>query len=108
MPPDRDREHIVLPVDICLSVCLSVWPSVCLLKTQPVNIIFSYNFHTIQVTMLILVMQVAFVNTQLVRVISSRSRSNIKVTFLKKMAVSGALVFLFLQCVEMTLNGGKG
>ena len=45
---------------------------------------FSYNFHTIQVTMLIFGMQVAFNNTQLVRVISSRSRSNIKVTFLKK------------------------
>ena len=38
-------------------------------------------------------MQVASDNTQLVRVILSRSRSNIKVTFLKKMAVLGALVF---------------
>ena len=43
--------------------------------------------------MLIFGIQVAFDNTQLVRVISSRSRSNIKVTFLRKMAVSGTLVF---------------
>ena len=51
------------------------------------------NFHTIQVTKPISGMHKAFHNTQLTRVISSSSRLNIKVTFLKKMAVSGALVF---------------
>ena len=67
----------------------SVLLSVCLLKTLPVNLTFSYNFHTIQVTMLIFGMQVAFDNTQLVRVISSRSRSNIKVTFFIKLPFRG-------------------
>ena len=66
-----------------LSFHLSVCPSVCG-KLKTVNLTFSYNFHTIHITMLILGMQVAFDNTQLVRVISSRARSNIKVTFLKK------------------------
>ena len=70
------------------------------------------SVHTIQVTILIFGMQVAFDNTQLVRIISSRSRSNIKVQqyptskghiikvkvqyqgyISEKMAVSGALVF---------------
>ena len=39
--------------------------------------------------MVIFGMQIAFDSTQLLRVISSRSRSNIKVTFLKKCPSSG-------------------
>ena len=45
---------------------------------------FSFNFHTSEVKMLIFGKQVVLDNTQLVRVISSRSRLNIKATFLKK------------------------
>ena len=83
MPPTSiDQGHIVLPC-----------PSVCLLKNLTVNLTFSFNFHNIQVTMLMFGMQVAFDNIQLVRVISSKSISNIKVTFSQKMAISGALVF---------------
>ena len=93
-----------MPPSVCLSIC------VCLFAE---NLTFYYNFHTIQVTMLIFGIQVAFDNTQIVRVISSRSMSNSKVTFLKKMAISGALVFqkhilffwLQLQCCAVDDQG---
>ena len=73
-----DRGHIVLPVSVHLSA-----------ENLTVNLTFSYNFHSFQVTMLIFSMQVAFDNTQLVRIISSRSRLNIKVTFFRKWLFQG-------------------
>ena len=92
-PASIDRGHIVLP---CLSVC----PSVCLLKTKHVNLTFSYNFHSIQITMLILGMK----HISSIRISRyqgqghlPRSRWNIKVTFLKKLDVLGALVLLFVR-----------
>ena len=55
--------------------------------------------------MLIFCVQVAFDNTQLVRVISSRSRSNIKVTFLKKNGRFGGISVLqtHLVCVYLVI-----
>ena len=56
-PASIDRGHIILPVSVCMSAeNLTYEPNV------------SFNFHTIQVTVLIFGMQVAFDNTQLHRV----------------------------------------
>ena len=74
--PHIDRSGAYCFTGVCPSVCWKL------------NLLtFSYNFHTIQGTMLIFCMLVAFDNTQLVRIIWSRS--NIKVTFLKQWLLRG-------------------
>ena len=92
--PRIDRSGAYCFTGVFLSVCLSVYLSVHLsaekFPCELNNLTFSYNFHTVQVTMLIFDMQVAFDNTQLVSVIS-RSRLNIKVTFLKKKSSFGGI-----------------
>ena len=74
---------------VCLFICMSAESLTCELNI----------FHTIQDTMLIFGMQVAFNNTQLVRVIS-RSRSNNKVTILKKWPFRRQLCFTDTFCSE--------
>ena len=54
-PASIDQGHIVLPVSVCLSVSQ--------LKTLPVNVTLSYNFHSIQVIKVIFSMQEAVDNT---------------------------------------------
>ena len=74
----------------------SVRLSVCLLKTSPVNLTFSYNFHAIQVTMLIFGMKTHLINTHLL-LSRSRSSAEVKVEYQsyisQKMVVSEALMF---------------
>ena len=86
--PRIDRSGAYCFTGVCRFVCLSVLfvsvrqfvcPSVFSTENLTCELNIFLYFHTIQVTMLIFGMQVAFDNTQLVRVMSSRSRSNIKV-----------------------------
>ena len=100
--PSIDRSGAYCFTGVCLSVRLSI----CLLKTYPVDLTFSSNFHTIQDTMLIFSVQVAFDNTQLVRVISSRSRSNIKDTFLAPLAEGQRAIVIALcpLCVHPSVR----
>ena len=100
-PASIDRGRIVLLVSVCPFVCLSVCLSA---ESLTCELNFSYNFHTIQVTMLIFSMQVLFDNTILVRVISSRLRSNVKVTFLKKWPFRGYWCFTNTSCLIQNLQ----
>ena len=89
-PPGIDSSGAYCFTDVHLSYCLSV----SLLKTYPVNLTFSYYFHTIQVPMLIFGMKVHLINMYL---LVSRSSVKVKVEYQgyisQKIAISGALVF---------------
>ena len=74
--PHIDRTGTYCFTDVRLSVC----PSVCLRKTQPVNLTFSYNFRTIQVTILIFGMKTHLIITHLL-VPMSRSSAKVKIEY---------------------------
>ena len=90
MPPYRKiGGHIVLPLSICLSLCLSA-------QTERENLTFSHYSETKLLTRLIFGMKAYFINMHLL-VPRSRSSVKVKVKFKgyisQKMAVSGAFVF---------------
>ena len=92
--------HIYAPAycltGVCLSFCLSAGNLTCELNIfLKLPYYSSYNTHiwyADQVTIPVFGMQVAFDNTHRVRVISLRSRSNMKVTFLKNGRFGGISV----------------